>query len=254
MSLKKSLPLIFMLFCSVVLTGCEVEFGHSPNRCTTVNNKDIDGTFGSRSVYRTDIGYETRIGYTHRGRQVLHSECAPALTYYNGQITTFNWFEYGVPIENDGITTLRFSTSNGMSQLHATRFVREGRATEEFSERPLSSNRTPTRTKAIFEGDFPFSSVEVVDNFNQEGVRQVSGLVGNTRKTQRWNENTRQYDCLYSSPSTDKIDSGCSNEITLDLEFFSEILPLEYYFDALLEPFKYQTDASKIWREVNRYP
>ncbi|MDR9829725.1 hypothetical protein RCJ22_29490, partial [Vibrio sp. FNV 38] len=242
-----------VIFTVFILAGCKVEFIGGNTGCTTVDNRDIDGSFGYRDVYRYDSGNEARIGYSYRGRQVLHSECAPALTTTRATETRFEWYEFGRSILKDGITSLRFYNVNSRTNLHAISFVSDGVPTEEYSEKAIGSSKTPTRTKLIYLGDFPYDTVEVSDNFNQDGIKQVFAAIGQTQKTQRWNDNTQQFDCLYNSASTDRFDAGCANEDLNDQEFFQQDILLLPYFDELTRSFRYETNESSLMRQVNRY-
>ncbi|MDN3663255.1 hypothetical protein [Vibrio agarivorans] len=242
-----------VFFLALVLSGCNISIVSGGARCTTVDNRDIDGSFGTRDVYRIDTGRETRIGYSQFGRQVLHSECAPARTTYRATETLYEWFEFGQPIEEDGILSLRFYTANNRTNLHAIRKVRLGIATEEFSDKSLSSSSTPTMRKAIFLGEFPFDRIEVVNNFDFDNVKQVSATIGTSNKTKRWNDNTQQYDCVYTSPTSTRIDNGCENEVSLDDQFLDQSAPLVDYFDALSGSFRYNTNESTYQRQLNLY-
>ncbi|MGR5432236.1 hypothetical protein ACPV5V_19500 [Vibrio campbellii] len=236
-----------------LLIGCDIEQEKSDYLCTTVENKFIDGTTGTRPVFAVDGSIETRIGYSHYGQLVLHSECAPALSKTTAKDTRFEWYLFGNETENDGITSIRFYPTNNVINIHATRFETQGKATEEFAERHPENDSKAKRTKAIFYGDFPFSRVEVSDQFNQENQKQVIAAIVDTEKTQRWNPNTLQFDCLYTSTINNEFDAGCTNELKLDDVFFGQPTPLLDYFQTLVQPFDYSTEESDYWRQVNRY-
>lgn len=244
---------VWLSLIVAMLFGCKVAVLKSDYLCFNAENQYIDGSTGTSPVFRVDSGKGTRIGYSAGGGLVLHSECAAALTVRDSTSTTYAWFEYGREVEYDSIHSLRFFTANQRINLHARRNIRPGIPTEEYAERSFDDNSKLRRTRTVFYGEFPYAVVDVRDNYDQEGIRQVSASVGSASKVYRWNDNTGQFDCLYTSPTDNTFDAGCENEADSDRQFLGLQAPLEDYFPSLSRPFLYETEEAEIQRHIDRY-
>ncbi|WMN88247.1 hypothetical protein NI382_05410 [Vibrio parahaemolyticus] len=237
----------------LILFGCKVEVLNSDYLCFNADKQYIDGSTGTSAVFRVDSGQGTQIGYRENGGLVLHSECAAALTIRDDGSTTYAWFEYGREVEYDSIQSLRFFTANQSINLHARRNIRAGIPTEEYSERSFGFNSRPQRTRTVFYGEFPYSEIDVRDHYDQGTIRQVSASIGSASKVYRWNDNTDQFDCLYTSHTVTAFDIGCQNEANFDQQYLGLRAPLEDYFQYLSQPFLYETEEAQIQRHIDRY-
>ncbi|WP_274026701.1 hypothetical protein [Vibrio parahaemolyticus] len=244
---------VYLGLIVLILFGCKVEVLNSDYLCFNADNQYIDGSTGTSAVFRVDSGQGTQIGYSANGGLVLHSECAAALTIRDDGSTTYAWFEDGHEVEYDSIQSLRFFTANQRINLHARRNIRPGIPTEEYSERSFDYNSRPQRTRTVFYGEFPYSEIDVRDNYDQGSIRQVSASIGSASKVYRWNDNTDQFDCLYTSHTDTAFDIGCQNEANLDQQYLGLRAPLEDYFKSLSQPFLYETEEAEIQRHIDRY-
>ncbi|MDF9399168.1 hypothetical protein [Vibrio sp. 1180_3] len=217
--------------------------------CTTVENSKIQpGETGFRSVNLTSSANNTLIGYTDSGQIVPHSECSAAKVVQLLSGTMYSWFEFGQPIEKDGVHSILYYTNlNQTLSTKTARLEKEGRWQTQWAEGGKITKQEWTKEPQ-------FSLVEAVNDFEGDGIKQTVITTGKITKTKRFNANSQQYDCMWNNDGVLTSDMGCSNEISNDLSIIGLMVDSDSYLQTLTSAtITYETDPDELWEDINRY-
>lgn len=234
----------------LALSGCNTEIDQVKTAayCTNVENGKIeDGATGFRDVILTVSGGKTTIGYID-GSVTPHSECSAAVIETADGGTEYAFFEYGHPIERDGIHSIKFYTNvYGQASSRATRKERAGQWQVQIVE-------DGKITKQEWDSEVEYDSVVTVNDYNGANVFETIIISGVIKKTKRYNENTAQFDCTWNDDGSATTDPGCSNEYTLDSAIVGSSVNSDFYLNEVKNgPVDYETDEREYQEPIERY-
>lgn len=235
---------------ALALTGCKVETEQEKTStyCTNVENGKIeDGATGFRDVILTVANGKTTIGYVNGGI-IPHSECSAAVIETVGGGKKYAFFEYGHPIERDGIQSIKFYTNiYGQASSLATKKEKAG----QWQVQTVENGKI---TKQEWNSETQFDSVVTVNNHNGDSVFETVIKSGVITKTKRYNENSAQFDCTWDEDGLITSDPGCSNEQTLDSSIIGVSANSDFYLHEVKNgTVDYETDEREYQEPIERY-
>lgn len=252
------------LFMTSLLSGCGgdedfVQTEKTDFLCSQAENKLIDGSDGFRDVVILDnSGSETTIGYENNGTLVPHSECSAAIKKSTGSEVSYSWYQYGQVTpsnDNDSVISLEFSSYGDQTRITATRKPNVGVPSTEIVELPAgdSDSKNASIKQKIWKAEVGVSEITASNNFDGSTFMNVIALNGDVSKEIRFNQNTNEWDCIYSNNGHTTLDNSCANEASNDLAIVGFNLDLIQYYESLSDVVRFEVDSSELDDDINRF-
>ncbi|EKO3674175.1 hypothetical protein M3923_002870 [Vibrio metschnikovii] len=248
--MKKTIKVAAILASVIVMVGCNIEEEKTPQFCTNVENSKIQGepATGFRTVSKVNLDNgRTIIGYVDQGSLIPHSVCSPAKVERENGTVKFSWYEFGQKMQKNIHSILFYTNVNQQLSMKASKLGREGQWQFEWVE-----NGQVTKQEWLNETNY--SKVVAVNDFEGNEILESTITIGDTIKKKRFDDNAKQFNCIWRTKTNITKDEGCVNEASFDKSIIGIIVDSDKYINALKNAkVNYETNQEKLYESIRKY-